>query len=351
MTTPAPVFFWIAQATIWSFAVLAGIFLALNWQIEPAPAFFFATLRAATGFLVTSFAFRPLVQWLMKRKIGGAPMVIRLFAFAAIASALDGIISIQIADFAEMPAVRDYFPGLSALLRWPLYGTWALLYWLLCEWQNSRQTALRLAQAEAAAIRTELDLLRAQVDPHFMFNVLNTILAVADKPETVAAMTMALSDHLQFSLHRPQKGNTVESELNAVRNYLQLEKYRFEEDLVYRIDVDEDLLPALLPAGTLLLPVENAVKYGQRTSPRPLRVEIIGRREQNSFRLEIRNTGSWIIGNEQPGLGIGLINLRKTVDHFGGTLSLPETPSREKSVTVAIQFPLHQTFSHAGRSP
>src|SRR5690606_9020179 len=133
-----PFLFWIIQIAIWSFAVLAGTFLALNWKIDPTPAFFFGALRASTGFIVTSFAFRPVVQWLMKRQIGGAQMVIRLFALAGIASCLDGIVSIQIADLAGMPAVKDYFPGLSALLRWPLYGTWALLYWLLCEWQNSR---------------------------------------------------------------------------------------------------------------------------------------------------------------------------------------------------------------------
>ncbi len=346
---PAAFIFWIIQGLIWSFAVLVGMFLAINWQLEPASAFFFATLRASTGFLMTSFVFRPLVQWLMRRDTPAIRMTLYLFSFAAIASALDGVVSYHIAILSEIPDVKNYFLGISALLRWPLFGTWAILYWLLCEWQNSRDTALRLAQAEAAMVQTELALLRAQVDPHFLFNVLNTILAAADRPETVTAMTMALSDHLQFSLHRTQRENTLESELTAVKNYLQLEKYRFEEDLTYRIDVVDELLPSLIPAGMLLFPVENAVKYGQRTSPRPLQIEIAGCRDGDAIRLEVRNTGTWVRASDEPGLGIGLANLKKAVAHFGGTIDFPESPSASGWVTVAIHFPAAQHLSHAGR--
>lgn len=329
--------------------MLVGIFLAINWQLDPAPAFFFATLRASTGFAVTSFIFRPFIRWLMRRKIPGARITVSLFVFAAIASALDGAVSIQVTELAGMPTLKSYFLEMSALLRWPLYGVWGLLYWLLHEWQNSRETALQLAQTEAAMSRTELDLLRAQVDPHFLFNVLNTILAVTDKPETVAAVTMALSDHLQFSLHRPQKENTLKSELHAVKNYLQLEKYRFEEDLIYQINLSDSLLSTLVPSGTLLFPVENAVKYGNQTSPRPLRIEISGHRDGNEIQLEVRNTGTWIETSDGPGLGIGLANLEKTFLHLGGTISFPGTSSETGWVTVAIRFPAIQHLSHARR--
>jgi LytS/YehU family sensor histidine kinase len=227
-------------------------------------------------------------------------------------------------------------------LRLVTYGVWCSAYFLLRHWILQRETEWRVARAEAAAAKAELELLRARVDPHFIFNVLNSILAVAGDANRVSMMIQALSRHLRFACDPARGTHALQDELRAVDNYIEIERFRFEDGLLFQADVDHDCLPLMVPAGCLMIPVENAVKHGAATSPPPLRVGVIVRRDGGQLQLTISNTGQW--REAEPGhVGIGMTNLRNTLAKmFCEQLSLTVARSPGR-VVVGIHMPVVPT--------
>lgn len=334
--------FWIVQSAVWLFAVAVGTFIGIATGLAPQFALFWGILRALTGFLITGFAIRPLLHWHRKRRSDFLRSFGFIFLLAALGSAVDWAVTNQLSFLFEVHplAEQNFVLWLSFLVRWPLYTVWGILYWLYNERSRSKAAALQLAEMEAMMTRTELDLLRAQIDPHFIFNVLNGILAMAEKPEAVTGMTLALSRHLQRSLYHPPKNYTLEIEIDTVENYLRLEKYRFEENLVFTIKSDPAFALFPLPRGTLLLLAENAIKHGRKTSPNPLQIHISAQPFEDALLLTVENTGEWIPPESSESSGIGLANLRKTLEYFGGATALPEIASQDGRVRICIRLPI-----------
>lgn len=121
-------------------------------------------------------------------------------------------------------------------------------------------------------------MLRARINPYFLFNARNAILAEAAKPQRVIAITHSLADYLRFSLAQTSGLHPLGDEVDALESYLRVEQIRFEERLEYGFSVDEAARCQVVP-GALVQPLlENAVKYGPRTSQWPLRLAILVRR-------------------------------------------------------------------------
>jgi len=156
------------------------------------------------------------------------------------------------------------------LLSWSLAHLWAAAQ---LETAKARQRAMA---AETEALRNELQHLRHQLDPHFLFNALNGIAAeIPVHPDRAGGMVRELADFLRYSLdHRDLKPVTLAAEVEAIRAYLELQKARFGEDFDFRIAAAPDALARSTP-GFLLQPlVENAIKHGLKSGRRPLIVEV-----------------------------------------------------------------------------
>src|SRR5262249_9222664 len=139
-----------------------------------------------------------------------------------------------------------------------------------------RERELALAHAESAAARAELQVLRAQVDPHFLFNALNTVLAGLDRePRALAPVVQGLADYLRYSLlNRKATFVSLGGEFGARMSYLVVEKARFREGLEIDGHFDEGVRSLAVPVVILQPLVENAVKHGYKSSPPPLRVRV-----------------------------------------------------------------------------
>jgi hypothetical protein len=234
----------------------------------------------------------------------------------------------------------------------PLFG-WSLVHLGLhynTALREEREQALR---AVAAARDAQLRMLAYQLNPHFLFNTLNSIRALINEDRMRAReMVTALAGYLRYALvERPLHVALLEEEVESVRGYLAIEQVRFEERLDARMEVDPDALRCELPAFLLNPLVENALRHGTAGLPgAPLVLRVEARLvEPDRLRLVVENTGRWAgatptaadAGNgadRLPG-GVGLANVRARLAalHPGEhRISIEETDGR---VRVVVELP------------
>ncbi|MDX2225717.1 MAG: PAS domain-containing protein [Verrucomicrobiae bacterium] len=180
-------------------------------------------------------------------------------------------------------------------------------------------TELKRAQ-EILAREAQLMMLRYQINPHFLFNTLNSILAeVPHENRVVTSMITNLAEYLRYSLKEGEKSRVpLRVEVDAIKSYLEIEKVRFDETIQFSLQIDPTAADFELPPFLLQPLVENAIKYGKLTSPRPLQITIRSHMTPLSFVLEVENTGRWVPkgDNPMPSLGIGLTNVTERLKFF-----------------------------------
>lgn len=335
--------FWRLQFSGWfALAILATFFVGMGF-FPPGHALMLGLCRAAIGLFLTCS-----VRYLY-RQFGGAKGNIWLkgvgiFLVSGVMALIDSLIICGITillglDITE-ESVRQFLIG-SMFMRWMMFFVWSVLYFGINFWLDIQDSRLRFAEAETEAKVGELRLLRAQVNPHFLFNALNSIQAVADEPGLVRSLTQSLADYLRFSLE--QRGNTqaLGLELDALENYLSVEKIRFEEKLEYRIVADSAARETFAPVALVQPLLENAIKYGQRTSLPPLHVTVMAQREDGTLKVAISNSGTWIRNGDAGSTGTGLANLRRRLDLLYGPKASLSTESTDSLVTVVVRLPIN----------
>lgn len=194
---------------------------------------------------------------------------------------------------------------------------WSGFYLSLAHWRGEQEQERRRLQADAEAQRARLRMLRYQLNPHFFFNALTTIGALADEnPQRVKTAVRELSGFLRYTLLDDDSLSApLRDEIQAAEHYLAVEKTRFEDDLQVDIDVADAAGRQVVPSFLVLPLVENAVTHGQHTSPEPLRVCIRGTIAEESLTIDVANTGRWRDdGPGTDGTGTGLDNVRARLE-------------------------------------
>lgn len=177
--------------------------------------------------------------------------------------------------------------------------------------------AARLAEEKA-----RLEVLRYQLNPHFLFNALTSVRAQLPGTLTGARETIGqLTEFCRSTLLRPASGGhpALAQEMEMLSAYLAIEKTRWGDLLEVEKDIAPDAGEALVPPLLLLPLIENALKYGRATSPDTLRIRLAARLEGDTLVIEISNTGSWVEPEQRgnlPSLGIGMENLRQRLHRF-----------------------------------
>lgn len=201
-------------------------------------------------------------------------------------------------------------------------GVWILMLWSLLYFgyniaDRFRRSEVERVHLQATLKEAELRALKSQVNPHFIFNALNSLRALIqeDPPRARQAVTQ-LANLLRYSLQSGQLETVpFEDELSVVNDYLALEQVRHEERLRLRLDVDPATLQMSVPPMLLQTLVENAVKYGISVLPQGGEITIIAREENENLILQVTNPGKLPEGGNsaEPGLrnsstGLGLRN-------------------------------------------
>jgi two-component system sensor histidine kinase LytS len=195
--------------------------------------------------------------------------------------------------------------------------------------QLSTQLQLsELAGSARAAASAELKALQAEIEPHFLFNCLNTIASfIRTDPDRARALVLAFADYCRWTLARPGEFVPLEEELKHVRSYLALEQARFGPQLEVEIDATREALDVRLPPFLVQPLVENAVKHGK--TDRPLRLLVRARVRRGRLRVTVRDNGRGIAREAlervlEPGVGssagpgLGLANVHRRLTVFYG---------------------------------
>jgi hypothetical protein len=222
---------------------------------------------------------------------------------------------------------------------------WNILYFATIYLKNYEKEEVKNLRLEASMNEVELGNLRSQLNPHFIFNALNSIRALVDEnPNEAKAGITKMSSILRSSLASGRKQFvTLEEEMKTVHAYLDLEKIRFEERLNYSFDIPAELNSVQLPPMLIQTLVENAIKHG--ISDLPLGGDvIIDARKLNEALLEIRvmNSGKYdpIRRKKSTSNGIGLTNSRRRLQLLYGTKSNIAIYNEGDRVICDITIPL-----------
>jgi two-component system, LytTR family, sensor kinase len=235
-----------------------------------------------------------------------------------------------------------------ALGRYFLLLAWAALYFALVNAEQARAAERREGEYRRAAKAAELRSLRYQVNPHFLFNTLNSLsaLVLTGKSQAAERMIQTLSTFYRRSLAEDPTGMvSLEAEVTLQRAYLEIEAVRFPDRLVPEIDIPNELLEAELP-GMILQPlVENSVKYGVAKTNRAVTVRIAAREEYGRLVLEVSDNGPGALdkAGKDAGLGIGLTNVRDRLEaRYGEIANLVSGPADGGGWRTVIRLPLER---------
>lgn len=244
----------------------------------------------------------------------------------------------------ENRASADWPSYFMAVVQW--FWSYAALSGLLLVLSFSFQASereRRIAQLRHEADAAQMRALRYQLNPHFMFNTLNSLAALIGRRDSAAAETMVenLADFLRASLSLdPQDEITLAEEIELQSLYLDIEAVRFADRLRVEIDIDADAGRALVPSLILQPLIENVIKYAVSTSIRPVMLVIAARVERSMLKLSVRNTAGDGAPRESRSTGVGLSNVReRLVARFGDAADFRAARNRDGGFTVDLTIP------------
>lgn len=224
-----------------------------------------------------------------------------------------------------------------------------LLGFVLRACRRYHRRTLATARLQAELTKAQLQAMKAQLHPHFLFNTLNTIsVLITENPAKANRMIILLSDLLRQTFEASQADEvTLKRELELLRAYLEIQRMRFRRRLSISYDVNADILDARLPNFTLQPIVENAIRHGIAKQRRGGRVDIRAHRVNGSLVLQVQDDGPGVSLEkirERNGNGVGLANTSKRLACIYGKLSSFKIERRHPRGTIAtIVIPYHES--------
>ena len=252
---------------------------------------------------------------------------------------------------AELNAHDKFRYAADSTVTWFFfYAAWTAFYMAMLAQAEALGAQRRLADAESAAQAAQVRALRYQVNPHFLFNTLNSLssLVMTGRPDRAETMLLALSTFFRTSLSLdPTADVTLAEEIDLQRLYLDIEKARFPDRLHVEIDVPQTLEPARLPALILQPIVENAIKYGVSKSRKAVMIRIEARhlgdgRMVVDISNRLKNGGQDLLpAATHEGTGLGLANVCQRLEaRFGNRATCRYGSMKSGGYKVSLTMPV-----------
>ncbi|MBS7543307.1 sensor histidine kinase [Ancylobacter oerskovii] len=343
--SPQVTTFWQANLAGWIIIALFGIFSRVAFFGDWAYALFMAGISDTFGFLLTCGVHLAVRRWLH-----WPVSAVRMVPLAVLLAFAGGLVQMLLAHQARLhfPSGADmpdsFNPAVPPLIYYTaVFLVWALAYFWLGTDRAARNERLRHSDARSAAARAELEQLRLQLDPHFLFNSLNTVTGeIYDRPAVALEMTRRIAGYLRYLLDRQgQPVCWLAEEIEAVSAYLRIQELRYERVIRCTVAMDEDAGQFPVPHLILQGLVENAVKHGLRPSAATqLHIDLRARMEEGRLVVTVANQGR--LGSRGHRRGVGLANIRRRLAlHFPDRHAL--VLSQEGELVVArliLQAPI-----------
>ena len=328
--------------------------------------FYMRVLEEGTGvysvFLLLPFVFRFARVYLFERKGWLKLGLFHLAAAVLFSAAHTTMMAISRHFLAPLMGLGPYDYGIMTY-RYPMEFSNDLIGFTVIVGLYSFYQRLRIAQAQQLAaaelqtklVQAQLENLRLQLQPHFLFNTLNTISSVMYEDVRAAdAMITQLSDLLRLTLQASRAHEIpLAEELEITRLYLDLMQKRFENKLRVTYVIDLSLNETLVPQLILQPLLENSLRHGMKPGSSAMDLSIAAHRENGSLILQVSDTGCGL-GEIDPsgvfGRGVGLSNIRDRLAHLygdGQQFSISNRPSGGAEVTIHV--PLH-TSAHISQA-
>jgi sensor histidine kinase YesM len=339
--------FWILQSAGWAgyfvLRTLSGFANAMGWSL-----ILHTALLTATGYSVTL-----LMAAIYRRLIRIRPILTWVFSIVIVLLAAAIFSAIETWSWATFLAPGSHPQGVqffgSIILTFSLLVAWSALYYSINYYLLLEEQSDRLLRLESQASHAQLAMLRYQLNPHFLFNTLNSIstLVLLKQTEQANAMLSRLSSFLRYTLiNEPTAQVTIAQEVETLKLYLEIEKMRFEERLRPRFDIDPAASKARLPSLLLQPLVENAIKYAVTPQEEGADIAVAARRVADRVIITVEDSGPgsedvWV--KAQQSTGVGLANIRDRLSQAYGADHRFETVSNNQggfSVTIEIPYQL-----------
>ena len=336
--------FWILQSIGWSgyffLRSLSGFAHSTGWIW-----LVHTLLLTMTGYSLTL-----LMASLFRRLIRIRPIFTMIFSLVVVIIASIAFSVIETWSYATFlkpdskPVGVEYLGAI--LLNFSLLAAWAALYYGINYYLLLEEQIRQRERLESAASTAQLAMLRYQLNPHFLFNTLNSIstLVLLKQTERANAMLARLSSFLRYTLaNEPTAKVTLAQEVETLKLYLEIEKMRFEDRLRPHFKVEPETIGARLPSLLLQPLIENAIKYAVTPSENGADIWITAAREAQAVRIEVADNG----GDEgsaelasSPSTGVGLANIRDRLTQAYGASHRFETRKNERGgFSVILEIP------------
>src|SRR5688572_20179098 len=336
--------FWILQSIGWSgyfiLRSLTGFANSMGWMW-----LIHTLLLTATGYSLTL-----LMATLFRRLIAMRALMTVAMSLVAVVLASIAFSVIETWSYSTFlrpdakPVGVEYLG--SILLNFALLAAWAALYYginyyLLLEEQINQREKL-----EGQASTAQLTMLRYQLNPHFLFNTLNSIstLVLLKQTERANAMLARLSSFLRYTLaNEPSAKVTLAQEVETLKLYLEIEKMRFEDRLRPHFKIEPDTIGARLPSLLLQPLIENAIKYAVTPSETGADIWISAQREGRAVRIEVADSGPGPGGAavDAQSTGVGLANIQdRLAQAYGPAHGFSSRTNEHGGFSVIIEIPL-----------
>jgi two-component system LytT family sensor kinase len=223
-----------------------------------------------------------------------------------------------------------------------IFCLWNVIYFGFHYFQNHKRSEINALRYLAASRESELKSLKAQLNPHFIFNCLNSIRALIDEnPVKAKDSVTQLSNILRNTLLMDKdKEILLKDEMNLVRNYLNLEQIRYEERLSYEFNISEEVVNCLIPPFIIQSQVENAIKHGISKLISKGLIKIEARILDNHLYIGVFNTGK--LNSQTPLTGVGFKNSIQRLNLLYGSSGKINIAESGDLVVVDINIPLNK---------
>jgi sensor histidine kinase YesM len=314
-----------------------------TWPLASAIAI--GSLFFLGGLLITHF-FRALMERWGWKELGSRRLLPRLLAAALGMSAVLALFEVALVHPVLDLAWNTEANRVLLVILQIFYGSVVLFGWLcLYLFERLNRSEIERFQLMTSVKEAELRALKSQVNPHFIFNSLNSLRALIDEnPARARTAVTQLANLLRYSLQSGQLETVpFEDELGVVNDYLALEQVRHEERLRLRLDIAPDALRLPIPPMLLQTLVENAVKYGISPRADGGEIAIVARNEGGALRIQVSNPGDLSARPATSSTGVGLHNAAERLRLiFGERATLRLLTAKPELVVAEAVIPLPQ---------
>ena len=340
--------YWLIQICSWGVYTLFWIFSFMAFgETEQMGAVVRLQVLIGVVLLLTSDGIRRIIKSTRAfsystLKLIGFTVGISLFmAFAA-----QIVIHTVIYGFWNWSAIRP-FNLMESTVYWlnsaMILLIWTTIYLGIKSFERRQEKEIENWRLKAELKEMELGMLKAQINPHFLFNALNNLRSlIMEDQQRAREMVSALSNLLRYAIsHNNGAAVAMKKELEMVEHYLALEKIQYEDRLRTVWNVDSEVMEAQIPPMTIQMLVENAIKHGISQNINGGQVEISVQRKDEIIDINVTNDGDLETNATQSGLGTK--NISKRIESiFGEQVEFRLFENEEHQVTANITFPYQQ---------